>query len=431
MATESSESEEEGKITGGNQHLVVEDDLREMGKKAAWSVSSCKTGNGVSSLRDDNLETYWQSDGAQPHLVNIQFQKKVKLQLDESYTPSKISIRAGDGFHNLKEIKTVELVKPTGWVYLSLSGNDPRETFVNTFMLQIAVLSNHLNGRDTHVRQIKVYGPRPNPIPHQPFQFTSREFITYSTVRHYFSSAADCIVVRLASFLVRMCIGRDDNKEIAESWKFLMEAIVTRPLKLRHQHCNCPCHLGHCFQGLMALLIPGTREHTIVVDRLGKLVSITGSLPLDSVRGESCSLKECGNADSIEAAQPRCSLGIKALCSLNNAIEKAKLLLRYCGESSKLCLAMTTDAIVSRCQKAKNLLEQGLCQVQSKVPVMLAVEFFDQADNEMSLQISQVVDDLRAANFVPYKFDAGAGNAVRELLQASAGSSNARFSGIY
>ncbi|KAI9113490.1 hypothetical protein QN277_003162 [Acacia crassicarpa] len=193
MAAESSEGEEDsGKLTGGNQLLLVDDDLREMGKKAAWSVSSYKSGNGVSSLRDNNLETYWQSDGAQPHLVNIQFQEKVKLQLvvlyvdfklDESYTPSKISIRAGDGFHNLKEIKTVELVKPTGWVYISLSGTDPRETFVNTFMLQIAVLSNHLNGRDTHVRQIKVYGPRPNPFPHQPFQFTSREFITYSSVR--------------------------------------------------------------------------------------------------------------------------------------------------------------------------------------------------------------------------------------------------------
>ncbi|KHN37772.1 Anaphase-promoting complex subunit 10 [Glycine soja] len=48
------------------------------------------------------------------------------FKLDESYTPSKVSIRAGDGFHNLKEIKTVELVKPTGWVYLSLSGVDPR-----------------------------------------------------------------------------------------------------------------------------------------------------------------------------------------------------------------------------------------------------------------------------------------------------------------
>nr|CAB3460638.1 unnamed protein product [Digitaria exilis] len=58
-----------------------------------------------------------------------------------------------------------------------------RETFIHTFMLQIAVLSNHLNGRDTHVRQIKIFGPRPNPVPRQPFHFISREFITYSTIR--------------------------------------------------------------------------------------------------------------------------------------------------------------------------------------------------------------------------------------------------------
>uniref|UniRef100_A0A453A0D4 DOC domain-containing protein n=1 Tax=Aegilops tauschii subsp. strangulata TaxID=200361 RepID=A0A453A0D4_AEGTS len=57
------------------------------------------------------------------------------------------------------------------------------ETFIHTFMLQIAVLANHLNGRDTHVRQIKIYGPRPNPVPHQPFHFTSRECIMYSTIR--------------------------------------------------------------------------------------------------------------------------------------------------------------------------------------------------------------------------------------------------------
>ncbi|KAG4925145.1 hypothetical protein JHK87_050685 [Glycine soja] len=50
----------------------------------------------------------------------------VVFKLDESYMPSKVSILADDGFHNLKEIKTVELVKPTGWVYLSLSGADPR-----------------------------------------------------------------------------------------------------------------------------------------------------------------------------------------------------------------------------------------------------------------------------------------------------------------
>lgn len=47
--------------------------VREIGSQAVWSLSSCKPGFGVDQLRDDNLETYWQSDGSQPHLVNIQF----------------------------------------------------------------------------------------------------------------------------------------------------------------------------------------------------------------------------------------------------------------------------------------------------------------------------------------------------------------------
>ena len=51
---------------------------REIGALAVWSVTSAKPGNGVELLRDDNLDTYWQSDGAQPHLVNIQFQRKVR-----------------------------------------------------------------------------------------------------------------------------------------------------------------------------------------------------------------------------------------------------------------------------------------------------------------------------------------------------------------
>ncbi|KAI4985421.1 hypothetical protein ZWY2020_018051 [Hordeum vulgare] len=44
----------------GCPELTVEGDMREMAKTAAWSVSSCKPGNGVASLRDDNLDTYWQ-----------------------------------------------------------------------------------------------------------------------------------------------------------------------------------------------------------------------------------------------------------------------------------------------------------------------------------------------------------------------------------
>ncbi|XP_047305462.1 anaphase-promoting complex subunit 10 isoform X7 [Homo sapiens] len=89
--------------------------VREIGSQAVWSLSSCKPGFGVDQLRDDNLETYWQSDGSQPHLVNIQFRRKTTVKTlciyadyksDESYTPSKISVRVGNNFHNLQEIRT-------------------------------------------------------------------------------------------------------------------------------------------------------------------------------------------------------------------------------------------------------------------------------------------------------------------------------------
>ena len=64
-----------------------------------WSVTSNKPGNGVEYLRDDNVDTFWQSDGTQPHLVNVQFQRKVRIaevvlyvdyRNDESYTPQKV-----------------------------------------------------------------------------------------------------------------------------------------------------------------------------------------------------------------------------------------------------------------------------------------------------------------------------------------------------
>ncbi|XP_035180432.1 anaphase-promoting complex subunit 10 isoform X2 [Oxyura jamaicensis] len=93
--------------------------VREIGSQAVWSLSSCKPGFGVDQLRDDNLETYWQSDGSQPHLVNIQFRRKTTVKTlciyadyksDESYTPSKISVRVGNNFHNLQEIRLLELV---------------------------------------------------------------------------------------------------------------------------------------------------------------------------------------------------------------------------------------------------------------------------------------------------------------------------------
>jgi anaphase-promoting complex subunit 10 len=144
------------------------DNKQELGGLAVWSLSSAKPGFGVEQLRDDNLNTYWQSDGTQPHLVNIQWPRKMTLEevclylnykQDESYTPNKISFRIGTIFHDLYEIKVVELNEPLGWISIKLT--QPNGRPVRTFFLQIAILSNHQNGRDTHIRQIKIFGPRP------------------------------------------------------------------------------------------------------------------------------------------------------------------------------------------------------------------------------------------------------------------------------
>ena len=66
-----------------DRHLLLQAALptgpesHEIGKLAVWTVTSAKPGNGVELLRDDRDDTYWQSDGMQPHLINIHFQKKV------------------------------------------------------------------------------------------------------------------------------------------------------------------------------------------------------------------------------------------------------------------------------------------------------------------------------------------------------------------
>lgn len=77
----------------------------------------------MEQLRDNCMDTYWQSDGQLPHLVNIQFQRKTAIsqiyiytdyKLDESYTPSRISIRSGTHFNDLQEIEIIDMVEPTG-----------------------------------------------------------------------------------------------------------------------------------------------------------------------------------------------------------------------------------------------------------------------------------------------------------------------------
>ncbi|CAD7089340.1 unnamed protein product [Hermetia illucens] len=184
-----------GGKSGGEDDPLAEErtgTVREVGGQAVWSLSSCKPGFGVERLRDNYIETYWQSDGQLPHLVNIQFQRKTTVnqiyiytdyKLDESYTPSRISIRSGTHFNDLQEIEIIDLSEPTGWVVIPVK--DGRDRPIRTFMIQIAVISNHQNGRDTHMRQIRIHSPvegKNYPL-EQYGQFSTVEFQQYSCIR--------------------------------------------------------------------------------------------------------------------------------------------------------------------------------------------------------------------------------------------------------
>ena len=203
--------------------------VREIGNDAVWTLSTAKPGNGVAQIRDSSIDTYWQSDGGQPHLINIHFLKRravceiafyLDFNQDESYTPKKISIRSGMTFHDLEEIKEVELNDPVGWVSVPLhaekdplvdddddddddnddddehdSENDKdndndvkmknkknkkkkKQKPLRTFLLQICIVTMHQNGRDLHCRQVKVFGPRLEEMNSYPIRFNQRSSLT-------------------------------------------------------------------------------------------------------------------------------------------------------------------------------------------------------------------------------------------------------------
>jgi hypothetical protein len=107
----------------------------------------------------------------------------------------------------------------------------------------------------------------------------------------------------------------------------------------------------------------------------------------------------------IEAARPRCSSGLQTLCLLSNTKEKAKSLLQYCTESSKLYLVLTGDSILTKCKNMTNLFAKTLSQIQNMVPVLLAAE------------ISRIVSDLQVANFILDPVEDEAGKAVKMLFK--------------
>ncbi|KKY15848.1 putative anaphase-promoting complex subunit 10 [Diplodia seriata] len=147
------------------------------------------------ALRSPSTSLFWQSDGPQPHYLNIHFFKVVEIvamriyldfDQDESYTPTKIAFLAGMGEMDLQEWGVMSFVEPRGWVNVDfegvgavdgsdddVSGSDDElgddesedETgrrrkklpVLRAMLVQVKILENHQNGKDTHLRGLQIF----------------------------------------------------------------------------------------------------------------------------------------------------------------------------------------------------------------------------------------------------------------------------------
>jgi len=163
--------------------------ISDISGEAVWTLSSCKEGLGVHQLLDYREETYWQSDGLQPHTITIEFQRKTDIdflvmhldyKLDESYTPSKIHVQTGASVLDLNDPKNVTFTEPAGWQLIDLRHLDTKKS-VHAFVIVIQIMQNHQNGRDTHIRGLRVLGPN---NPHK--DMNRRSLAKNDTLTQYF-----------------------------------------------------------------------------------------------------------------------------------------------------------------------------------------------------------------------------------------------------
>lgn len=81
----------------------------------------------------------------------------------------------------------LEMKEPSGWYTVSLKTkllNGTEKNYISTINIQLAILQNQHSGKDTHIRQIKVFGPREKINQGLGFpDFKSAEITQYYSVR--------------------------------------------------------------------------------------------------------------------------------------------------------------------------------------------------------------------------------------------------------
>ncbi|CCE65910.1 hypothetical protein TPHA_0N01290 [Tetrapisispora phaffii CBS 4417] len=150
----------------GLQLLDATCGMIDVSKLAYWKPSSMKAGNPISNVIDDNFNTFWQSDGLQPHEVEVTFSRIMNVSMiaiftsmiaDESYTPSRIKIYAGTSPLDAVFYKKIEIVNMNGWFVLTFEDNRENDKLLKCGYIRFSFPVNHENGKDTHIRGMRIY----------------------------------------------------------------------------------------------------------------------------------------------------------------------------------------------------------------------------------------------------------------------------------
>lgn len=154
----------------GIRELSLMEDLTNVSNLAYWKASSFKTSNPIENVINDYPESYWQSDGSQPHIVDIYFSKRIELallavffgfEIDESYSPKVVKLYVGDSISDLIYYEEWYIGKITQWYVKKFPSLEDREGEQNIpircHILRLVFPVNHDNGKDTHLRGVRIY----------------------------------------------------------------------------------------------------------------------------------------------------------------------------------------------------------------------------------------------------------------------------------
>ncbi|KZS99429.1 galactose-binding like protein, partial [Laetiporus sulphureus 93-53] len=137
----------------------------DIGHLTKWSVSSYKFGFGPECLRDDDPDTFCMRNSPYPLTIVTHTRSPGFFPRNSAYTSvATIAVGAGTGLHDLQDVQAIHLDKPDGWTTFDASAEPSPDGAnglkrIHAYVIQVIILTNHMNSKDTHVRGLRVLGP--------------------------------------------------------------------------------------------------------------------------------------------------------------------------------------------------------------------------------------------------------------------------------